>query len=141
MGLECMKGSRNLQKIKLETDQVYPGSSSLSYRQQIEVYPPVLQTRVACTMAWSCSHKTGHHHTPAIVCKCARKQFEMCCCIPHCFALHYRHSGSIVERRLCELEVVVSIPGQIIPNTFKMILAAQHEESRAGNLNWLTRYQ
>ena len=35
-----------------------------------------------------------------------------------------RHSGSVVERRLCDWEVVGSIPGRVIPKTLKMVLAA-----------------
>ena len=35
-----------------------------------------------------------------------------------------RHSGSVVERPLCDREVAGSIPGQVIPKTFKMVLAA-----------------
>ena len=36
----------------------------------------------------------------------------------------YRHSGSVVERLLCDLEVAGSIPGLVIPKTLKMVLAA-----------------
>ena len=36
----------------------------------------------------------------------------------------YRHSGSVVERLLCDREVVGSIPGRVIPKTLKMVLAA-----------------
>ena len=36
----------------------------------------------------------------------------------------YRHSGSVVERPLCDREVLGSIPGRIIPKTLKMVLAA-----------------
>ena len=35
-----------------------------------------------------------------------------------------RHSGSVVERPLCDREVAGSIPGQVIPKTLKMVLAA-----------------
>ena len=35
-----------------------------------------------------------------------------------------RHSGSVVERPLCEREVAGSIPGRVIPKTLKMVLAA-----------------
>ena len=35
-----------------------------------------------------------------------------------------RHSGSVVERPLCDREVVGSIPGRVIPKTLKMVLAA-----------------
>ena len=47
-----------------------------------------------------------------------------------------RHSSSMVERPLCDREVAGSIPSRVIPNTFKMVLAAlslgaQHYESRA----------
>ena len=35
-----------------------------------------------------------------------------------------RHSGSVVERPLCDREVAGSIPGQVIPPTLKMVLAA-----------------
>ena len=35
-----------------------------------------------------------------------------------------RHSGSVVERPLCDREVAGSIPGRVIPNTLKMVLAA-----------------
>ena len=36
----------------------------------------------------------------------------------------YWHSGSVVERPLCDREVVGSIPGWVIPKTLKMVLAA-----------------
>ena len=36
----------------------------------------------------------------------------------------YRHSGSVVERPLCDREVEGSIPGRVIPKTLKMVLAA-----------------
>ena len=36
----------------------------------------------------------------------------------------YRHSGSVVERPLCDREVAGSIPGRVIPKTLKMVLAA-----------------
>ena len=39
------------------------------------------------------------------------------------FILH-RHSGSVVERPLCDREVAGSIPGRVIPKTLKMVLAA-----------------
>ena len=35
-----------------------------------------------------------------------------------------RHSGSVVERSLCDREVAGSIPGRVIPKTLKMVLAA-----------------
>ena len=35
-----------------------------------------------------------------------------------------RHSGSVVEHPLCDLEVVGLIPGRVIPKTLKMVLAA-----------------
>ena len=35
-----------------------------------------------------------------------------------------RHSGSVVERPLCDREVAGSIPGWVIPKTLKMVLAA-----------------
>ena len=35
-----------------------------------------------------------------------------------------RHSGSVVERPLCDREVAGSIPGRVIPKTLKMVLAA-----------------
>ena len=35
----------------------------------------------------------------------------------------YRHSGSVVERPLCDREVAGSIPGRVIPKTLKMVLA------------------
>ena len=35
-----------------------------------------------------------------------------------------RHSGSVVERPLCDREVEGSIPGRVIPKTSKMVLAA-----------------
>ena len=35
-----------------------------------------------------------------------------------------RHSGSVVERLLCDREVAGSIPGRVIPKTLKMVLAA-----------------
>ena len=38
--------------------------------------------------------------------------------------LEYRHSGSVVERPLCDREVAGSIPGRVIPKTLKMVLAA-----------------
>ena len=34
------------------------------------------------------------------------------------------HSGSVVERPLCDREVAGSIPGRVIPKTLKMVLAA-----------------
>ena len=37
---------------------------------------------------------------------------------------HNRHSGSVVERPLCDREVAGSIPGWVIPKTLKMVLAA-----------------
>ena len=36
----------------------------------------------------------------------------------------HRHSGSVIERPLCDREVVGSIPGRVIPKTLKKILAA-----------------
>ena len=36
----------------------------------------------------------------------------------------YRHSGSVVERPLCDREVAGSIPGRVIPKTLKLVLAA-----------------
>ena len=38
--------------------------------------------------------------------------------------LAHRHSGSVVERPLCDREVAGSIPGRVIPKTLKMVLAA-----------------
>ena len=38
--------------------------------------------------------------------------------------VEYRHSGSVVERRLFDREVAGSIPGRVIPKTLKMVLAA-----------------
>ena len=35
-----------------------------------------------------------------------------------------RHSGSVVERPLCDREVACSIPSRVIPKTLKMVLAA-----------------
>ena len=35
-----------------------------------------------------------------------------------------RHSGSVVERPLCDREVAGSIPSRVIPMTLKMVLAA-----------------
>ena len=35
-----------------------------------------------------------------------------------------RHSGSVIERPLCDREVAGSIPGRVIPKTLKMVLAA-----------------
>ena len=35
-----------------------------------------------------------------------------------------RHSGSVVERPICDREVAGSIPGRVIPKTLKMVLAA-----------------
>ena len=40
------------------------------------------------------------------------------------FGSEYRHSGSVVERPLCDREVADSIPGRVIPKTLKMVLAA-----------------
>ena len=37
---------------------------------------------------------------------------------------HNRHSGSVVERPLCDREVAGSIPCRVIPKTLKMVLAA-----------------
>ena len=47
-----------------------------------------------------------------------------------------RHSGSVVERPLCDREDAGSIPGRVIPKNLKMVLAAlllgaQHWECRA----------
>ena len=58
----------------------------------------------------------------------------------------YRHSGSVVERPLCDWEVAGSIPGRIIPKTLKMVLAAlslgaQHLENRVRNRNWSAQCQ
>ena len=39
-------------------------------------------------------------------------------------AIVNRHSGSVVERPLCDREVAGSIPGRVIPKTLKMVLAA-----------------
>ena len=36
----------------------------------------------------------------------------------------YWHSGSVVDRLLCDREVAGSIPGRVIPKTLKMVLAA-----------------
>ena len=36
----------------------------------------------------------------------------------------HRHSGSVVERPLCDREVAGSIPGRVIPKTLKMVPAA-----------------
>ena len=57
-----------------------------------------------------------------------------------------RHSGSVVERPLCDREVAGSIPGRVIPKTLKMVLAAlslgaQHLESRVRNRNWSAQCQ
>ena len=38
--------------------------------------------------------------------------------------MQHRHSGSVVERPLCDREVAGSIPGRVIPKTLKMVLAA-----------------
>ena len=35
-----------------------------------------------------------------------------------------RHSGSVVERPLCDREVAGSLLGRVIPKTLKMVLAA-----------------
>ena len=49
---------------------------------------------------------------------------------PHCSlkpvrqTTRYRHSGSGVERPLCDREVAGSIPGRVIPETLIMVLAA-----------------
>ena len=40
------------------------------------------------------------------------------------YRLESRHSGSVVERPLCDWEVAGSIPGQVIPKTLKTVLAA-----------------
>ena len=40
------------------------------------------------------------------------------------YLIFYRHSGSVVERPLCDREVAGSIPGRVIPKTLKMVLAA-----------------
>ena len=40
------------------------------------------------------------------------------------FPMVYRHSGSVVERPLCDREVAGLIPGRVIPKTLKMVLAA-----------------
>ena len=44
--------------------------------------------------------------------------------IPHATIQSNRHSGSVVERPLCDREVAGSIPGRVIPKTLKMVLAA-----------------
>ena len=45
-------------------------------------------------------------------------------CIHIKYSIVYRHSGSVVERPLCDREVAGSIPGRVIPKTLKMVLAA-----------------
>ena len=40
------------------------------------------------------------------------------------FTVYKSVSGSVVERPLCDREVVGSIPGRVIPKTLKMVLAA-----------------
>ena len=50
--------------------------------------------------------------------------------------MHSTVSSDSVSRQLCDWEVAGSIPGQVIPKTLKMVLAAlllgaQHQESRA----------
>ena len=40
------------------------------------------------------------------------------------FIIFDRHSGSVVERPLCDREVAGSIPCRVIPKTLKMVLAA-----------------
>ena len=42
----------------------------------------------------------------------------------HVFEDVNRHSGSVVERPLCDREVAGSIPGRVIPKTLKMVLVA-----------------
>ena len=44
--------------------------------------------------------------------------------IPELSSATHRHSGSVVERPLCDREVAGSIPGRVIPKTLKMVLAA-----------------
>ena len=46
------------------------------------------------------------------------------CLILNKLSLIDRHSGSVVERPLCDREVAGSIPGWVIPRTLKMVLAA-----------------
>ena len=54
-----------------------------------------------------------------------RRVFEMAAnFITLSYVLNYRHSGSVVERPLCDREVAGSIPGRVIPKTLKMVLAA-----------------
>ena len=43
------------------------------------------------------------------------------CCVS---CITDRHSGSVVERPLCDREVAGSIPCRVIPKTLKMVLAA-----------------
>ena len=51
-----------------------------------------------------------------VVCVCAYPTFLI--------SVLNRHSGSVVERPLCDREVAGSIPGWVIPKTLKMVLAA-----------------
>ena len=58
-------------------------------------------------------------------------------------AIEYRHSDLVGRAFVCDWEVTGSIPGQIIPKSLKMILAAlslgtQHYESRARNQDWFS---
>ena len=46
------------------------------------------------------------------------------CITGHIEHIQNRHSGSVVERPLCDREVAGSIPGRVIPKTLKMVLAA-----------------
>ena len=49
--------------------------------------------------------------------------FQLTVCIMVLYRLK-QHSGSVVEHPLCDREVAGSIPGQVIPKTSKMALAA-----------------
>ena len=51
--------------------------------------------------------------------------FDFCVCFSTIFTLSiHRHSGSVVERPLCDREVAGSIPGRVIPKILKVVLAA-----------------
>ena len=49
---------------------------------------------------------------------------DLCCLQRPIIIACDRHSGSVVERPLCDREVAGSIPGRVIPKTLKMVLAA-----------------
>ena len=74
-----------------------------------------------CMLSQICMKNIPAHSDRGLLCWASCKtSFQ---CLP-CTMLRYRHSGSVVERPLCDREVAGSIPGRVIPKTLKMVLAA-----------------